>query len=210
MTNAATAGHSQTPSIPTFPMPAWPHYDEDEIAAVTRVLRSGRVNYWTGTEARSFEREYAAALGVSHAVSLANGTVALELALQVLGIGNGDDVVTTPRTFIASASCAVLRGARPVFADVDRDSQNITAGRFSSARSHRVPRRLLRFIWRGGPVRWMPSSISPAAGTCRSLRTARRRMVRATSAGPSALGASSGHSHFVRTRSLPPAARVAC
>lgn len=129
MTRAATSGQSRIAPSPTAPpmLPVWPHYDEDEIAAVTRVLRSGRVNYWTGTEARSFEREYAAAIGVPHAVSLANGTVALELALQVLGVGPGDEVVTSPRSFIASASCAVMRGAQPVFADVDRDSQNITA-----------------------------------------------------------------------------------
>ena len=62
-----------------------------------------------------------------HAVTLANGTVALELSLALLGIGAGDEVVTSPRTFIASASCAVMRGAKPVFADVDRDSQNISA-----------------------------------------------------------------------------------
>lgn len=128
MTGAVTSGVSRPAPSPTAPLvPTWPHYDEDEIAAVTRVLRSGRVNYWTGTEARSFEREYAAAIGVPHAVSLANGTVALELALQVLGVGPGDEVVTSPRSFIASASCAVMRGAQPVFADVDRDSQNITA-----------------------------------------------------------------------------------
>lgn len=128
MTRAVTSGVSRAAPSPTAPLvPTWPHYDEDEIAAVTRVLRSGRVNYWTGTEARSFEREYAAAIGVPHAVSLANGTVALELALQVLGVGPGDEVVTSPRSFIASASCAVMRGAQPVFAEVDRDSQNITA-----------------------------------------------------------------------------------
>jgi dTDP-4-amino-4,6-dideoxygalactose transaminase len=107
--------------------PPWPHYDEDEVAAATRVLHSGRVNYWTGDEATCFEREYANAVGVQHAVALANGSVALELALAMLGIGPGDEVVTTPRTFIASASCAVMRGAKPIFADVDRDSQNISA-----------------------------------------------------------------------------------
>ena len=114
-------------SAPLTPFPAWPCYDEDEIAAATAVLRSGRVNYWTGTEAQSFEQEYAASIGVRHAVTLANGSVALELALAVLGIGPGDEVITSPRSFIASASCAVMRGARPVFADVDCDSQNITA-----------------------------------------------------------------------------------
>jgi dTDP-4-amino-4,6-dideoxygalactose transaminase len=140
VTRAATSGQSRIALSPTAPptLPTWPHYDEDEIAAVTRVLRSGCVNYWTGTEARSFEREYAAAIGAPHAVSLANGTVALELALQVLGVGPGDDVVTTPRTFIASASCAVLRGARPVFADVDRNSQNITAATIERALTPRT------------------------------------------------------------------------
>ena len=104
----------------------WPHFESDEIAAVTNVLRSGHVNYWTGTEGRLFETEFADYIGTRHAVALANGTIALELALHAFGIGPGDEVVTTSRTFIASASCAVLRGAKPVFADVDTDSQNIT------------------------------------------------------------------------------------
>jgi dTDP-4-amino-4,6-dideoxygalactose transaminase len=105
----------------------WPHFGADELQAVEAVLRSGRVNYWTGTQCRQFEQEYAAYTHSEHAIALANGTVSLELALLLLGIGPGDEVVTTPRTFIASASCVVLRGAKPVFADVDRDSQNITA-----------------------------------------------------------------------------------
>ena len=105
----------------------WPFFDDDEVRAVEAVLRSGRVNYWTGGEGQAFEGEYAAAIGVPYALALANGSVALELALAMLGIGPGDEVVTTPRTFIASASCAVMRGATPVFADVDRDSQNLTA-----------------------------------------------------------------------------------
>lgn len=108
------------------PFPAWPCYGEDEIAAVTEVLRSGKVNYWTGEEARCFEREYAAHVGVRHAIALTNGTVALELALYAFGIGPGDEVITTSRTFIASASAAVMRGATPVVADVDPVSQNIT------------------------------------------------------------------------------------
>lgn len=104
----------------------WPRFEDDERAAVERVLRSGRVNYWNGDEGRAFEREFAAFCGVPHAVALANGTVALELALHALGIGQGDEVVVSPRTFLASASSIVLRGARPVCADVDRDSGNIT------------------------------------------------------------------------------------
>ncbi|MGO8828761.1 MAG: DegT/DnrJ/EryC1/StrS family aminotransferase [Steroidobacteraceae bacterium] len=118
--------------------PVWPHYEDDEVAAATAVLRSGRVNYWTGTEGRSFEQEYARAVGVRHAVALANGTVALELALAMLGIGPGDEVITSPRTFIASASCAVMRGAKPVFADVDRDSQNICASSIERVLSPRT------------------------------------------------------------------------
>ncbi|MBL0210414.1 MAG: DegT/DnrJ/EryC1/StrS aminotransferase family protein [Holophagaceae bacterium] len=105
----------------------WPVYAEDEIEAVAGVLRSGKVNYWTGSEGREFEREYAASVGCQHAVALANGTAALELALHALQIPPGSEVITTPRTFIASASCAVLRGCTPVLADVDPDSGNITA-----------------------------------------------------------------------------------
>lgn len=109
------------------PFPPWPHYEPDEIEAVAAVLASGKVNYWTGQGCRQFEAEYAAHAGARHAIALMNGTVALELALYALGIGPGDEVVTTPRTFIASASCAVMRGARPVLADVDPVSGNLTA-----------------------------------------------------------------------------------
>jgi dTDP-4-amino-4,6-dideoxygalactose transaminase len=111
--------------VATFP--TWPEFDAEQRAAVERVLSSGKVNYWTGDEGRSFEKEYAAYLGVKRSIALTNGSVALELPLQMWGIGPGDDVVVTPRSFIASTSCAVLRGARPVFADVDRNSGNITA-----------------------------------------------------------------------------------
>ena len=105
----------------------WPQFSAQDIAAVSRVLASGKVNYWTGDECREFEREYAESLGVRHAIALTNGTVALELALYALGIGPGDEVIVTPRSFIASVSCVVMRGATPVFADVDRDSQNVNA-----------------------------------------------------------------------------------
>lgn len=107
--------------------PSWPYFDKDEIKAVTAVLDSGRVNYWTGENGRLFEKEFSDFIGCGYAVALANGTVALELALYVLGIGHGDEVIVPSRTFIASASCAVMRGAKPVMADVDPVSQNITA-----------------------------------------------------------------------------------
>jgi dTDP-4-amino-4,6-dideoxygalactose transaminase len=104
----------------------WPYFDDEQIAATAAVLRSGKVNYWTGDEGRRFEVEFARACGSRYGIALANGTVALELALHVLGIGPGDEVVVTPRSFVASASAVALCGARPVFADVDPDSQNIT------------------------------------------------------------------------------------
>jgi dTDP-4-amino-4,6-dideoxygalactose transaminase len=108
-------------------LPGWPHFGQEEIDAAAEVLASGKVNYWTGDEGRKFEQEFAALACCRHAVALANGTLALELALYTLDIGEGDEVVTASRTFIASASCAVIRGARPIIADVDRESQNVTA-----------------------------------------------------------------------------------
>lgn len=120
------------------PFAPWPHYAQDEIDAAVRVLASGEVNYWTGEEARIFEREYAEHVGCSHAVALANGTVALELALHAFDIGAGAEVVVPSRTFIATASCAVMRGATPVIADVDRVSQNITADTIRAVLSPRT------------------------------------------------------------------------
>lgn len=104
----------------------WPHFDADEIESATRVLESGKVNYWTGEEGRRFEEEFAAHSGCKYGIAVANGTVALELALHALGIGPGDEVIVPSRTFIASASCALMRGAKPVVADVDPNSQNLT------------------------------------------------------------------------------------
>ena len=106
----------------------WPTLSEDEVEAVSAVLRSGKLNYWTGEEVRQFEDEFASFAGCQHAIAVANGTVALELALYALRIGTGDDVIVPSRTFVASASCAIMRGAKPVFADVDPISQTLTAG----------------------------------------------------------------------------------
>ena len=108
------------------PLSPWPSFSEEEVAAVADVVRSNRVNYWTGGEGRAFEREFAEWTGVPHAVAVANGTLALDLALAGLGVGPGDEVIVTPRTFIASVSSVVSAGAVPVFADVDADSGNIT------------------------------------------------------------------------------------
>jgi dTDP-4-amino-4,6-dideoxygalactose transaminase len=105
----------------------WPYYAEDEVAAAASVLRSGKVNQWTGGDVFAFQEALTARFGGAHGIALANGSVALELALRAFNIGPGDEVVVTPRTFVASAFCVMLVGAIPVFADVDPDSGNITA-----------------------------------------------------------------------------------
>lgn len=109
------------------PFSPWPSFSPEEVEAVAETLRSNRVNYWTGDRCRAFEKAFAEWAGTKRAIALANGTVALDVALKALGIGPGDEVITTSRTFLASASCIVTAGATPVFADVDADSQNITA-----------------------------------------------------------------------------------
>ncbi len=109
------------------PFSPWPSFTAEEADAVHQVVLSNKVNYWTGTECREFEKEFATWTGTKHAVALANGTLALDLALKALNIGPGDEVVVTPRTFIASISCVVNAGATPVFADVEADSGNLCA-----------------------------------------------------------------------------------
>ncbi|MDR1850360.1 MAG: DegT/DnrJ/EryC1/StrS aminotransferase family protein [Zoogloeaceae bacterium] len=109
------------------PFSPWPCFTEEEADAAQRVLLSNKVNYWTGTECREFEMEFADWVGVRYALAVANGTVALDLILRGFGIGAGDEVVVTPRTYIASVSCVVNAGAIPVFADVAPDSGNLTA-----------------------------------------------------------------------------------
>ncbi len=120
---AINSGHP----VRTEPFPPWPWFCEDEVDAACAVLRSGKVNYWTGDEGVQFEREFASFMGCRYAVAVSNGTVALELALRAMGIGPGDEVVVPARTFIASASAVVMCGAAAVIADIDRDSQNLTA-----------------------------------------------------------------------------------
>ena len=108
-------------------MAKWPVYDEEQIGDVVAVLRSGEVNAWTGKYVKQFEDAYARHLGTRYAIALANGTVALDLALYALDLRQGDEVIVTPRSFVASASCVPFSGGVPVFAEVDRNSQNITA-----------------------------------------------------------------------------------
>lgn len=105
----------------------WPSFTLEEANAVYSVLLSNKVSYWTGSECREFEKEFAAWADTKYAVALSNGTLALDVALKALSLNEGDEVVVTPRTFIASVSCVVNAGAIPVFADVDANSGNITA-----------------------------------------------------------------------------------
>jgi dTDP-4-amino-4,6-dideoxygalactose transaminase len=124
--------------VRTAPLAPWPHVDDEQLEAVTAVLKSGKVNYWSGQEGRIFEQEFAEAVGTKHAIAVANGTLALELALYALGIGAGDDVVVAPRTFIATASAVAMRGARPMFADIDPVSGNVTAETIEAALTPRT------------------------------------------------------------------------
>ncbi len=109
------------------PFSPWPSFTAEEADAVRDVVLSNKVNYWMGTACREFEKEFAAWCGTSHAVALSNGTLALDVALKALSLGPGDEVIVTPRTFIASISCVVNAGAVPVFADIEPDSGNLSA-----------------------------------------------------------------------------------
>jgi dTDP-4-amino-4,6-dideoxygalactose transaminase len=148
------------------PFALWPTFEPDEIEAAVSVLRSGKVNYRTGEEGRLFEREFASFCGSKYGVAVANGTVALELALYALGIGPGDEVVVPSRTFIASASCVVMRGAMPVIADVDATSQNLTADTIRPLLTSRT-RAIIAVHLRGGPATWMRSANWRASGASR-------------------------------------------
>lgn len=104
----------------------WPSFSEKEAEAVKQTILSNRVNYWTGEECREFEREFATKSSCKYAVAVANGTLALDACWSALEIGPGDEVIVTSRTFLASASSIANTGAKPIFADIERDSQNIT------------------------------------------------------------------------------------
>jgi dTDP-4-amino-4,6-dideoxygalactose transaminase len=116
----------------------WPSFTNEEADAVHKVVMSNNVNYWTGIECREFEKEFATWCGTRHALVVSNGTLALDASLKSLGIGPGDEVVVTPRTFIASISCVVNAGATPVFADVEADSGNISAATITKVLTSRT------------------------------------------------------------------------
>lgn len=108
------------------PFSPWPSFTDEEANSIRNVLLSNKVNYWTGKECREFEREFAEFADSKYAIAVSNGTTALDLAFIALEIGEGDEVIVTSRTFLASVSSIVNARATPVFADVSLDSQNIT------------------------------------------------------------------------------------
>ena len=104
----------------------WPYYDDDDIKLVTDILKSGKVNYWTGEHCKKFEKEFSSKFECRYSVALANGSLALNAAYKALNLKEGDEIITTPRTFLATASIAVLQGLKPIFADVDKNTGCIT------------------------------------------------------------------------------------
>ena len=104
----------------------WPVFEKDEINLASKILSSGKVNYWTGNHGKLFEAEFAKYHGMKYAIALANGTLALELALSSFNIGNGDEVIVPSRTYIATASSVFIVGAKPIVAEIDKNSGNIT------------------------------------------------------------------------------------
>ena len=106
---------------------SWPRFEKDEVEAAKKVLESGKINYWTGENGKSFENEFSSWCGTKRSIALANGSLALSAAYKAIGLKKDDEVITTPRSFVATALEAYLKGARPVFADVDINSGNITA-----------------------------------------------------------------------------------
>ncbi len=104
----------------------WPNFDENAIKAVEEVLRSGKVNYWTGAKGMEFEKKFADWQGSKYAISVATGTAALHVGLAAMGIGPGDEVIVPSYTFIASSFSILQAGAIPRFADVNREDHCIS------------------------------------------------------------------------------------
>tara|TARA_B100000579_G_scaffold352723_1_gene307211 strand:+ start:31548 stop:32720 length:1173 start_codon:yes stop_codon:yes gene_type:complete len=112
--------------------PKWPEFTSKEVEIASSILKSGKVNYWTGNEGKHFEKEYANYCNTKYSIALANGSVALTAAYKSIGVQKGDEIIMSSRTFIATASSAVILGAIPIFADVEKDSGNISAERIEA------------------------------------------------------------------------------
>ncbi len=114
------------PKTVTNTLAGWPNFDENAIKAVEDVLRSGKVNYWTGPKGREFEDKFAEWQGSKYAISVNSGTSALHVGLAALGIGPGDEVIVPSYSFIASSFSICQAGAIPRFADVNIDDHCIS------------------------------------------------------------------------------------
>ena len=141
-------------------LPSWPFYDDDQIRACTETLRSGSVNAWTGDNVDLFQSDFSSFIGTKYSIAIANGSLALSSAYRALGIGAGDEVITTPRTFIATSSELVLLGAIPIFADVDIQSGCITAETIEPLITNRT--RAISVVHLGGWPADMPTIMSLA------------------------------------------------
>ena len=120
-------------AVRTAPFPSWPVYDEREERLLLKVLRSGNWGEISGEMVTTFAARFAAFQGAQYGICVPNGTMAIQLGLKALGIAAGDEVITTPYTFIATASAALLLGAKPVFVDVKPDTCNIDPDRLAAA-----------------------------------------------------------------------------
>lgn len=116
----------------------WPIINNKMINSVVNILKSGNLNQWNNGAVLEFEKKFANYIGSNYSIAVFNGTIALELCIKTLGLENGDEVIVTPRTFIASASCCAWCGIKPVFVDVDKNSQNITLETIKSGISNKT------------------------------------------------------------------------
>ena len=117
--------------IRTEPLHEWPVFNEKDENAMVEVLRSGK--WWYGEKVAEFERQYAELHGAKHAIACSNGTAALYIAVKALGLGYGDEVITTPMTFIATTTAIVMAGAIPIYVDVEEDTINIDIDKIEAA-----------------------------------------------------------------------------
>ena len=99
----------------------YPYFNQSAINKVSKILKSGKVNYWTGQECNRFEKEFSKYIGKKYSVTVSNGSVALELAIKSLNLKKNDQIIVSPRSFIISASCVLNLGLKPIFADVDEN-----------------------------------------------------------------------------------------
>ena len=124
--------------VRSTPFPSWPVIAENEERAWMQVLRKGKWNRLDGDYARQFEETWASTLGAKHCLATANGTSALIISLNALGIGPGDEVIVPPYTFVATVNAVLLQHALPVFVDTDPETSQIDARKIEAAITSRT------------------------------------------------------------------------